>query len=340
MNKVLFTFLVLIFTISGSANAQEKQLPKLVATTVLPGYTGDFDHFAVDLKGKRLFLTAEDHKSVEVFDLDGKWSRSIAGFTMPHAVLFLPDANRLMVTDGDETIGQVVLVDGKDYKIIDKIKLPNGVDGATFNPVDKTYFVESDGAETGGKTHLISIIDAKNFKLVGSISVPGNHSEAMAVDPEGKNLYINLTGPKTVGVVDLKSRQLIAQWLIPNAEVPNAIVIDAANHRLFVATRKPPKFFVYNIDTGTVVTSLDCVDMNDDMWFDVPHKRIYISGTEKMSILEQRDADHYTKIMDFPTAYRGKTSLLVPQLNRLYVAQSSKFKPDPQMAVKVYDLLP
>ncbi len=42
----------------------------LVQTVVLPGITGDFDHFAIDVKGKRLFLAGEDHKTVEVIDLD------------------------------------------------------------------------------------------------------------------------------------------------------------------------------------------------------------------------------------------------------------------------------
>ena len=50
-------------------------------------------------------------------------------------MLFLPDTNRLIVTDGDENNGAVELVNGADYKIIDKIKLPNDVDGAIFNPV-------------------------------------------------------------------------------------------------------------------------------------------------------------------------------------------------------------
>ena len=50
--------------------------------------------------------------------------------------------------------------------------------------------------------------------------------------------------------------------------------------------------------------------MNDDMWFDVPRKRIYVTGTETLSILEQHDADHYTRITDIPTGYRAKTSLL------------------------------
>src|ERR1019366_634978 len=126
--------------------------------------------------------------------------------------------------------------------------------------------------EKGSTTHAINIIDPKNFKLVGTITLPGNHSEAMAIDHEGNKLYVNLSTTKEVGVVDLKTRKLIAQWPIPNAEVPNAMVLDEPHHRLFIATRKPAMFFVYDINTGKVTTSLPCAEMNDDMWFDVPHK--------------------------------------------------------------------
>src|SRR5215469_16229015 len=86
---------------AARARAQESSAMKLVATTPLPGFTGDFDHFAVDLKSRRLFLTAEDHKTVEVFDLDGKRIKSIEGFGQPHAIHFMEDTNKFIVTDGD-----------------------------------------------------------------------------------------------------------------------------------------------------------------------------------------------------------------------------------------------
>jgi len=159
---------LLALGITARAGAQEKMPMKLVATTPLPGFTGDFDHFAVDLKGKRLFLTAEDHKTVEVFDLDGKPIKSIEGFGQPHAILFMPDVNKFIVTDGDD-FGMVELVSGEDYKILDKIKLPLGVDGAVFNPVTKYYYVESGAEEKGAQNHKINIIDSKAFKLVGDI---------------------------------------------------------------------------------------------------------------------------------------------------------------------------
>src|SRR6202011_59723 len=85
------------------ANAQGKQPLQLVATTPLPGFSGDFDHFGIDLKGNRLFLTAEEHQTVEVFELQtGKRIQSITGFEEPHALVYLPDSDRLIVTDGNE----------------------------------------------------------------------------------------------------------------------------------------------------------------------------------------------------------------------------------------------
>src|SRR5882672_1729674 len=92
MKKVLAAILWLvpaIGVIALSSGAQVKQPLKLVATTPLPGFSGDFDHFALDLKGKRLFLTAEDHKTVDVFDLEGKHlqriTRSLAPSNCPTA---------------------------------------------------------------------------------------------------------------------------------------------------------------------------------------------------------------------------------------------------------------
>src|SRR5260370_36806948 len=102
MLRAILWLMPAIGVIALSTNAQVKQPLKLGATTPLPGVSGDFDHFALDLKGKRLFLTAEDHKTVDVFDLEGKHLQSITGFRHPHDAVILPDSNQLIVTDGDD----------------------------------------------------------------------------------------------------------------------------------------------------------------------------------------------------------------------------------------------
>jgi DNA-binding beta-propeller fold protein YncE len=329
----------MLFVLARPAGTQEKLPLKLVATTPLPGFSGDFDHFALDLKGQRLFLTAEDHKTVEVFDLEGKRLHSITGFGQPHAALFLPDVNKLIVTDGDD-FGMVELVSGENYKILSTIKLPPGVDGAVFNPVNQYYYVESGSDEPSAKTHALSIIDTKTFKHIGDITLPGGHSEAMAIDKAGKTMYVNLTGTNEVGVVDLEARKVIARWPILEAQTANALALDEMNHRVFIATRKPPTFFVFDTETGKVIMKLPSAAQNDDMWLDLRRKRIYVTGNETTTVFEQQDADHYTHVADVPTGFRARTSILVPELNRLYIAVSGKGKPDAKLALQIYELQP
>jgi DNA-binding beta-propeller fold protein YncE len=251
------------------------------------------------------------------------------------------------VTDGGDDFGWVELVSAENYKIVDKIKLPNAVDEAVFDPVNQYFYVESGSDEPGGKTHFINIIDAKNFKLIGNITLPGKTSNAMAVDHAAEKLYVNNSGTSEVVVVDLRTRQIIARWPLPEAHNLNGLAFDEANHRVFSATRSPSKFWVLDSNTGKIVTSLPCTAYNDHMMFDAKRKRIYITGTDTTTVIEQRDADHYEHLAEVPTGYRSKTSILVPELNRIYVALSGKdmsgkplLKPGVQMAIKIYQVQP
>ena len=320
-----------------TAKAQEKLPLKLITTTPMPGFMGDFDHFGLDLGSNRLFLAAEEHKTVEVFDLrTGERIHSIEGFGQPLMMVYLPEQNQLVVTDGGDSA--VHLVDCKKYKIIKTIKLGQGVDHGVLNPVNHYYYVESGGGASA-PTHVLSIIDTKSFKHVGDITgLPGSSNEGMVIDRAGKKLYVNLTGTDEVGIVDLDTGQLVTKWPLPNAHVAHAIVLDEPDHRIFIATRQPAQFIVFNTDTGKVVTSLPCVGVNSDMSFDVSRKRIYVTGSETASVFEQRDADHYEHIAEVPTAYRAKSSIFVPDLKRLYVAVSGKGKPDAKLALQIYEV--
>src|SRR5467141_1419784 len=160
---------VLAFCSALTLNAQEKLPLKLITTTPMPGFTGDFDHFGVDLKGNRLFLASEVQKTVEVFDLrTGQRIHSIKGFGQPLTMVYLAESNRLIVTDGGDT-DAVELVDCKDYKIIDTLKLGQGVDHSAYNPVTKYFYVENGGGPDA-KAHALAVIDTKSFKKIGEIA--------------------------------------------------------------------------------------------------------------------------------------------------------------------------
>src|SRR5438067_8413505 len=74
---------------------------RLAGRTEMPGYTGDFDHFEYDLGSRRLWLAAEDHGTLDLFDLKtGVLRKSFHGVVdTPHGVFYLPQKKRLIVTN-------------------------------------------------------------------------------------------------------------------------------------------------------------------------------------------------------------------------------------------------
>src|SRR5258707_13989352 len=118
--KVLFGLLAAASALlpAGAAFADaaaDKAPLRLVAKIALPGIDGDFDHFTADVKGNRLFLAAEEHHTVEVFDLrSGKKLHSITGFDTPHSIVYVPEANKLFVVDGGKG-GAVQVLDATSY---------------------------------------------------------------------------------------------------------------------------------------------------------------------------------------------------------------------------------
>ena len=95
MKKIRILFLILFVVLALETEAQQKPPLKLIATTPLPDLVGDLEFFAPDLKGNRLFLCAENSKTVEVFNLDtGKRIHTIKGFGELHDIVYLPDSDK------------------------------------------------------------------------------------------------------------------------------------------------------------------------------------------------------------------------------------------------------
>ena len=101
------------------------------------GVAGEFDHFAIDLAHRRLYLAAEDQKTVEVFDLTAKKHiGSISLFARPHGLVFFPKSSRLIVADGGD--GTVKFIDMETRKISSQIKTALRADSVAFDPASDT----------------------------------------------------------------------------------------------------------------------------------------------------------------------------------------------------------
>jgi len=296
----------------------------LVHMTALPDITGDFDHFAVDLKRNHLFVSAEVHHSVEMFDLrTGEHLQSIPGFKTPHSLAFVPEKDELLVADGGDSA--LILVSAEDFHRLDRIPLIDGSatgkgdspDAAFYDAANRLYYIGNGGISANLPDSKISIFSADQGKLIGDLSVPGNNVESIGIDGIHHRLYVNIRDKKEIGVFDLNTKQLITTWTVPGINRNTALVIDAKNQRIFVAGRSPGILYVFDQD-GKVVAQKSCVDVNDDMTYDPVLKRVYVSGSQGLSIFHQDSPDSYTEIADIPTN-GGKTSTYVPSVKQFYV---------------------
>ncbi|WP_052200180.1 YncE family protein [Terriglobus sp. TAA 43] len=305
--------------------ATDKQEPlTLLRTTYLPDVVGDFDHFAVDVKRNHLFVAAEVHKSIEMFDLrTGEHLRSIGGFKTPHSIAFAQSKDELMICDGGDS--SLVLLSGDDFHRLDRIQLVDGSatgkgdspDAAYFDAENRLYYIGNGGASANLPDSVISIFSVDENKLIGSISIPGNNVESMVADSAHNRLYVNIRDKKQIGVVDLSARKVIDTWTTPDLSGNTALAMDKESQHVFVAGRKPGLFYVFD-NSGKVVSKQDCVNINDDMTWDPVLKRVYVSGTQGLSVFHQDDPNTYTAIENIPTN-GGKTSYYVPQVHRFFV---------------------
>jgi DNA-binding beta-propeller fold protein YncE len=316
-------FLLLWCGLATAAQNDAAKPLKLVASVPMEGITGDFDHFAVDLDGNRLFLVAEGNKSIQVFDLQtGKTINSIPGFDEPHAVLYRRDVNELFVSDGGGP-GACKILTGDTFKPIKSIPLHPDADPIYFDSETKLLYVASGGRDAKLGYSVLSVIDTTKNELVGEIKINSVNIEGMAGEKSGPRLFANVRDHNQIAVIDRTNRTVASSWNLEGVEHNTPMALDEPDHRLFIVGRKPGKLAVLDSDSGKTIATVPSSDGADDMWFDAQRKRIYVSAAEGfVDVFSQKDPDHYEAIAKIPTGFRAKMSVFVPTLSRYYVAVS------------------
>jgi DNA-binding beta-propeller fold protein YncE len=319
---LFFTVVALIYNISAlKAGAQAAPL-KLKGSVDLPGYTGDFDHFAVDQARGRLLLAAEDHGTVEVFDLaSGKHLRTIKGFETPHSILVRPGAATILVTDSGK--GMSKLLEASTYEVKGTVTLVPGADSIGYDPAENVVYIVTGGKDVDMKTSELAAVDPDTGQKKRSLTLQDNHVEAMALESNGDRLFINLTETNKVAVIDRKTMKVLALWPVPTAQQNAMAALDEPRHRLYVGCRKPGTVVVMNSDTGAVVDSAASPLRSDQILFDQAANRLYSPGGEGyIGVYDTSDPDHLKTIAKVPSAAGAKTGILVPEQKELILAVS------------------
>jgi hypothetical protein len=272
----------------------------LTGAIPLPKVQGRIDHFGFDPKS-RLFVSALGNNSEEVINLSAqRVVRSITGVPTPQGVAYSPETNKLFV-GSDE--GKLYIYDGTAFDLIARIDFGDDVDNLRYDASEKRVYVGYGDEKTGA----IGMVDAATNKRLGEEFKLGAHPESFQLAVSDPNIYVNLPDLKQIAVVN-RSTHSITRWhLTFESNFPMAL--DEPDHRLFVATRTPPRLAVFDTNSGHLIAAFPTVQDSDDLYYDSARKRVYVPGGEGyISVFQQEDADHYKLLAKVPTAIGARTA--------------------------------
>jgi DNA-binding beta-propeller fold protein YncE len=341
--KKLSAVLTLMLAWGAKSQAQEKAPLRLVQTVSFAGVSRHWDHMGADVQGNRLFVTSGEDAVIEVLDLHtNKKIQTITGLKGPHNVLPFPEVNKIFVTDGEAS--ELKIYNYKTLELMGHTPLSIDADPIVYDPATKYFYIVNGGRAAHTPYCLISVVDSVTGKKLEDIKLDTNRLESMALEKSSQRLFVNMTTANVIGVVDRQKRALIATWPITAGLENVPMQYDESTHRLFVATRKPSRLVVVNTDTGKEVTSLPTADSVDDLAYDPALHRIYVPGGNlggavgAVTVIQQKDADHYEVLANIPTKPGARNARLVPELNKYYVSTATKA---PQEAeILVFDVVP
>lgn len=293
----------------------------LAGSTDLPGYTGDFDHFAIDTKDNKVFLAGEEHHEVVVLDRNtGKLLDRLPGYGAPHSLFYMPDTNEMLVIDGEKPSR---VLDADTLRVKRTYDLPKGADSMGYDSSTKHVWVVTGGKDVPQKDSNLIELDPATGKTIKRVHFDADHVEAMAIEQNGPNLFVNVTDKNYLAVVDKASGTVTARWPITQAEQNAPIAYDEANHRLFVVTRKPGKTIVLDSRTGATIAVFKAPERTDEVVWDAANRRAYVAGGEGYtSVIQEDGPDSFKEIAEVKTLPGAKTAIVDAGKSRLWMAAS------------------
>jgi DNA-binding beta-propeller fold protein YncE len=250
------------------AAAQPAQPPlALLKTIELPHVEGRIDHLAFDSDRAHLFLAALGNGSVEAVDTQaGTHMRHLPGYQEPQGIAFVPDLHTVVVANGQGAGAQII--DAADFDPVRTIALGDDSDNVRYDAAARRVYVgygsgalaaidpadgritgrvalkghpESFQLETAGPRIYVNVPSAEQIVVVDrqgmrvAATWPVTTAKAnypMALDEEGKRLFVGCRRPAVVLVYDIASGTQAASF--PIVGDTDDMFFDAARKRLYV----------------------------------------------------------------------------------------------------------
>jgi DNA-binding beta-propeller fold protein YncE len=305
-------FLLAAMLAAPVANTQTAATPlELEVKIPLGPVSGRIDHLAIDLKRQRLFVAELGNDSLGVVDLAGqKMQSTMLGLKEPQGIAYEPSTDAVYVANGAD--GSVRVLRAEDLTVLGRIELGDDADNVRVDGSGNRVLV-------GYGKGALAVIDPKRRTKIADIPLKA-HPEGFEVDQDSGRVFVNVPDAGQIEVIDLMKGEAVGSFPTQGHRSNFPMAFDREKQRVLVAFRSPARLLVLAAADGAVVADLDTCSDADDVFVDPKRRRFYVTcGAGLIDVFEER-AGEYQRIGHVPTVPGARTSLFVPEQDRLYVA--------------------
>jgi DNA-binding beta-propeller fold protein YncE len=276
-------------------------------SVVLPDTSGRIDHMAIDLPRRHLFVAELGNGSLDVVDLAaGKVIHRITGLKEPQGIAYDAKSDSVIVASGGD--GTVRAFSGKDFTPRGVLTLGGDADNLRIDPRNDHVIVGyGDGA--------LAVIDPVEMRKLQEIPLAG-HPESFRLS--GNRVFINVPDAGQIVAADIDTAKIVNVWRPAYTSNFPMILTDSGD--VGVGFRGQSKLALLDPNSGAVIAAADTCGDADDLFFDARRKYFYVScGSGAVDVIS-RSSTGLRALSRIRTSPGARTSLFVPQLDRLFVA--------------------
>lgn len=306
VSKALYTGIFLSLTLPALAQNQLQ----ILKTFPVSG-NGRWDYLSLCPINENLYVSHGTQVNV-INRNTGAEVAVIPNTTGAHGIAFAVSFGKGYITNGK--LGSVTVFDIKTNRELTQIKTGDNPDAIMFEEKTKKLIV------CNGKSNSLSVIDPSTDKVTATIPVGGKPETAVS---DGDKLFVNIEDKNEIVVVDLNKLTVFAHWKIGKGQEPSGLAIDHKTKRLFAGCGNE-LLVVINANTGKVVQEIPIGDGCDGIVFDAATKNIFSSnGAGTLSMISEKDADHFELVTNFTTQKGAKTIALDEKSHLLYLSTAA-----------------
>ncbi len=215
-----------------------------------------------------------------------------------------------MVAVGNAGDGSVRLLKGEDLTPLGVIRLGDDADNIRLDTETGQLVI---GYGSGG----LAALNLEGASVARDTKLPG-HPESFQLDPGTHRAFVNVPDAGQVAV--LADGKQVASWRLPGLRGNFPMALDLEGINLAMVFRSPARLVLLDTRTGTVMASLQTCSDADDVFFDAKRHRLYVSCGQGVVDVMQQSGGSYGSVARVKTSSGARTSLFVPELDRLFVA--------------------